>query len=64
MDHPTLQVDAKGRADAGAAFEVHWRLGARTTVDGVEGYFARADPVNATFFAGGKPVDAILRAPP
>jgi hypothetical protein len=59
MDHPTLVVDATSRGDAGAV-DTRLTVGAATQVDGVQGYFARADGVNATFIVPKRDVDAVL----
>jgi hypothetical protein len=62
MDLPTLVVDATSRGEAGPPEGIRLTVGAATQVDGVAGYFARADGVNATFLVPKGEVDAVLAA--
>jgi hypothetical protein len=63
FDRPVLEIDAKTRSDAGPATETRLTFGALTQVDGVDGYFARASGLDATFFVLRPGVDAILALP-
>jgi hypothetical protein len=53
MDHPALEVLGAG---------VHVSIGAPTSVDGIDGYYARAAGVDATFIVPKHAVDAIVAA--
>ncbi|HEX8792001.1 MAG TPA: DUF4340 domain-containing protein [Polyangiaceae bacterium] len=53
MDHPALEVLGTG---------VHVSIGAPATVDGIDGYYARAAGVDATFIVPKHAVDAITSA--
>lgn len=53
MDHPTLELLGTG---------VHLSIGAPATIDGIDGYYARAAGVDATFIAPKHAVDAITAA--
>jgi hypothetical protein len=53
MDHPTLEVVGAG---------VHVSIGAPASVDGIDGYYARAAGVDATFIVPKHAVDAIVAA--
>jgi hypothetical protein len=62
FDHPVLEIEATARAEAGAPTETRLTFGARTQVDGVDGYFARAAGLDATFVVLGPGVEAVLAA--
>lgn len=62
FDAPTLQIDATSAAEAGPAVETRLTFGARTQLDGVDGYFARAAGLDATFVVLRSGVDAVLSA--
>jgi hypothetical protein len=53
IDHPTLEVVGAG---------VHVSIGAPASVDGIDGYYARAAGVDATFIVPKHAVDAIVAA--
>jgi Domain of unknown function (DUF4340) len=53
IDHPTLEVSGAG---------VHLSIGAPAEVDGIDGYYARAAGVDATFIVPKHAVDAIVAA--
>jgi hypothetical protein len=62
LDHPTLELVAAGRNDAGAPVETHILVGAETRVDEGDAYFARVSGVDATFAVPKVRVTAILDA--
>ena len=53
IDHPTLEVSGTG---------VHLSIGAPAVVDGIDGYYARAAGVDATFIVPKHAIDAIVAA--
>ena len=62
FDAQPLEIDATSTAEAGAAVETRLTFGARTQLDGVDGYFARAAGLDATFFVLRPGVDAVVAA--
>ncbi len=62
FDAQPLEIDATSTAEAGATVETRLTFGARTQLDGVDGYFARAAGLDATFFVLRPGVDAIVAA--
>jgi hypothetical protein len=62
FDAQPLEIDATSTAEAGATVETRLTFGARTQLDGVDGYFARAAGVDATFVVLRPGVDAIVAA--
>jgi hypothetical protein len=71
FDHPTLEIDATAHADAGThadagarvdASPVRITIGAPTTVDTMDVYFARVSGVDATFAVPKQVVKAIVDA--
>ncbi len=62
FEHPTLQIEALSRGDAGRLHEARIAIGAPGR-DGLnEIYFARAEGIDATFAVPRQTVDALLRA--
>ncbi len=61
FDHPALEVVATTRTDAGVT-ETRLTFGAPTQVDGVDGYFARAAGLDATFFVLKPAVETMIEA--
>jgi hypothetical protein len=65
FEHPTLEIDATARADGGAHVDssaVRITIGAPTTVDTMDVYFARVSGVDATFAVPRQVVKAIVDA--
>jgi hypothetical protein len=62
FDRPVLEVVATTRAEAGLPAEARLTFGAPARIDGVDGYFARAGGLDATFFVLKPGVDALLAA--
>jgi hypothetical protein len=60
IDHPTLELLAASRTDAGAPVERRVVIGAETHVDGSAAYFARVSGIDATFAVPKARVTAIL----
>lgn len=60
FDHPTLELEITSRPAGGSPAATHLIFGARTALDDVNGYFARASGLDATFFAPGAGIDALL----
>ena len=61
LDHPILEVDATPAPSAHAA-EIRLTFGAPVHESALDGYFARASGVDATFLVPRGLVDAILDA--
>jgi hypothetical protein len=62
FDHPTLQVEALSRGDAGRLHETRVAIGAPDKDGLSEIYFARAQGIDATFAVPRHTVDALLKA--
>jgi hypothetical protein len=62
FDHPVLEIEATTREGVGASTETRLSFGAPTQLDGATGYYARAGGLDATFFATGASVDAVIGA--
>jgi hypothetical protein len=60
FDHPTLEIRADARENAG---ETRITVGAPTRVDGLDAYFARIAGVDATFAVPKAAVGAVLAVP-
>jgi hypothetical protein len=62
FDRPTLELVVSARVDAGGRVDTHLVFGAAATLDGVDGYFARASGLDVTFFVLRPGVEALLAA--